>query len=287
MPSAQRSMLIVIPLTLLLLITPSVKGERVWFGDSKNFHVIEGKDYNAHNIFVANGTTLTLESGTIVAPESGDDGESAIRVDDATFIAKKGKISGGLGVGGTGVTISTTRDSEYPPGSATFEAGVEVYGGDATRERTTKGGDAVQVLQAGSRAVINGGKFVPGTGCTVKACGTATGDGNALQVVQGEAIIKGGTFEGVLYNVGGDIALYGCVKFDKETAKISGVLRDGSPIDIVYKGQKTLPSITYESKVCPPVAHSPSLESGGGKAAGRVALIIIGLYLLGTKSMLK
>mmetsp|Transcript_10958 Transcript_10958/g.20041 ORF Transcript_10958/g.20041 Transcript_10958/m.20041 type:complete len:287 (-) Transcript_10958:3679-4539(-) len=279
MASAKRSMLLVV--TLLLSIIPSVKGERLWFSGPEA-RVIDGQNYDAHNIFVVNGTTLTLLNGAIVAPDSGDDGEDAVRIDDATFIALNGKISGGLGMGGTGVTISTTRDSDYPPGTATFEAGVEVYGGDATRESTTKGGDAVQVLQAGSKATINGGKFVPGTGCTIKVCGTATGDGVALQVIQGEAIVKGGTFEGVLFNVGGDIELHGCVEYDQDAGKIIGVLLDGSNIDVVYgqpKGQNKPPDIIYRPEVCPPKASAPTPQNGGGRAINHVVLMSISVVL--------
>ena len=199
--------------TLILLVITSVHGERVWFKDMGN-HAIE-KDYEAHNIFIVNGTTVSLESWAITAPESNDDGEDAVRVEDATFHAKSGTIAGGHGVGGTGVTISTTRDSDHPPGTATFEAGVEVTGGAATRVETTQGGDAVQVIQRGSTATFNGGKFVPGTGCTMKVCGKVTDDGRALQVVQGTAIVKGGTFEGVLYNMAGTIELHGCVDYDE------------------------------------------------------------------------
>jgi len=239
-------------------------------------HVIE-EDYEAHNIFIVNGTTVSLENRSITAPDSGDDGEDAVRVEDATFHAISGKISGGLGVGGTGVTISTTRDSDHPPGTATFEAGVEVDGGDATREKTTKGGDAVQVLQSGSIANFNGGRFTPGTGCTIKVCGTATGDGVALQVIQGKAIVKGGTFEGVFYNVAGDIELHGCVVYDEDAQKITGVLLDGSNIDVVYgqpKGQNRPPVIDYDSEVCPNKAPEPTPASNGGrKTMNRVALV--------------
>ena len=147
---------------LFFLLTQSVQGEQLWFNDAGS-HVIDGQNLDARNVFVVNGTTLTLQTGRITAPDSGDDGEDAVRIEDATFVAMNGTISGGLGVGGTGVTVSTTRDSDFPS-TATFHAGVEVYGGDATREETTKGGDAIQVLHSGSRAVINGGTFTPGKG---------------------------------------------------------------------------------------------------------------------------
>jgi len=52
-------------------------------------------------------------------------------------------------------------------------------------------------------------------------CGTATSDGNAIQVLQGEAIIKGGSIDGVLFNAKGKIELHGCVDYDEETQKLS------------------------------------------------------------------
>ena len=173
-------------LLLLMAIISSVHGDRVWFGDNNTEgasqqQMIE-QNYESHNIFIVNGTTVTLEGFTITAPSKNDDGEDAVRVEDATFIANGGILWGGLGVGGSGVTVSTTRNSDYPPGVATFEAGMEVYGGDATRERTSKGGDAVQILQSGSLITFNGGRFVPGTGCTVKVCGVATDTGNAIDL---------------------------------------------------------------------------------------------------------
>lgn len=266
---------------LFLLVGTSVRGEevgRVWFSDTDGY-VIE-QNYDAHNIFIVNGTTVTLESGNIKAPDSSDNGEDAVRVEDASFHAKKGIISGGLGVGGTGVTISTTRDSEYPAGTATFEAGVEVYGGDATRGKTTKGGDAIQVLQAGSSVTINGGKFVPGMGCTMKACGTVTDDGVALQVIMGEAIVKGGAFEGVFFNLQGDIELHGsCVEYDQESETITGRLLDGSEINVSYmqpKGQNRPPKTINSSEDCglPPSQPQPTTESGGGGLGiNRVALM--------------
>ncbi len=103
---------------------------------------------------------MTLENGwSVTAPGSSSDGGDAIRLEDATFYGTSGSVRGGLGIGGTRVTISATRDSEYSPGTATFEAGLEVYRGDATREQVTKGGDAVQVLPYGSVVYINGGNL--------------------------------------------------------------------------------------------------------------------------------
>ncbi|KAL7543084.1 hypothetical protein ACHAXR_013038 [Thalassiosira sp. AJA248-18] len=264
---------------LLFVILASVQGERVWFSDTDEVRVID-QDYESHNVFVVNGTTVSLENGSITAPDSGDDGEDAVRVVDATFHGISGKISGGLGLGGTGVTITTTRDSdEYPPGTATFEAGVEVYGGDATREKTTQGGNAVQILQSGSKAVINGGKFLPGRGCTIKVCGTVTSDGVALQVIQGEAIIKGGTFEGIINNFSGDVEFHGCVVYDKDSGKITGVLLDGSAIDVMYTSTEDPPSIVYERDACPQQAPAPMPENGGGRRMNPVVLMCVSVVL--------
>lgn len=86
--------------TLILSIISSVYGDRVWYNDM-GIHSI-AQDYGSHNIFILNGTTVTLENGwRVAAPESSSDGEDAIRVDDATFYGIKGSIHGGLGYGGS------------------------------------------------------------------------------------------------------------------------------------------------------------------------------------------
>lgn len=268
----------------LFLLATLVHGERVSFGNTKDNHVID-QEYESHNIFIVNGTTATLAGGSITAPESPDDGEDAVRVVDATFNAISGKIQGGIGVGGTGVTITTTRDSEYPPGKATFEAGVEVNGGDATREKTTKGGDAVQVLQSGSVAEFYGGKFVPGAGCTIKTCGVTTTYGAALRVIQGKAIIKGGTFDGVIYNLAGDVEVHGCVEYDKDVYRLKGVLLDGSEIDVSYsqsKDQIDPPTIVYDSSLCPKQAPQPEElgnENGAQSVLNQVAFLFASAVL--------
>ena len=258
----------------LFALASAVHGERVIYDDT-GIHVID-QDYTSHNIIITNGTIVTLENEyTIIAPDTSDDGEEAVRVEDATFHAKSGVIKGGLGIGGTGVTISTTRDSEYV-GSVTFEDGIEVYGGDAVRERTTQGGDAVQVLQSGSKATFNGGKFVPGTGCTIKTCGVDDDDGKALQVAKGEADIKGGTFEGVIYNLDGKVRVHGCVEYDDDTQQIKGVLLDGSRIDVAYEqpnGQNSPPDIVYESNVCPNNQPGSTEPNGGQKMMSSMAII--------------
>ena len=61
-----------------------------------------------------------------------------------------GTIIGGANFGGSGVTLSTSRDAEQ--GATALFGGMTVYGGDAARNETTQGGDAVQVLQSGSKA---------------------------------------------------------------------------------------------------------------------------------------
>lgn len=259
---------------LLLLAVAFVCGELVVLDDGGQ-HVVE-QDYGMHNILVANGTTLTLDGQIISAPESNDEGEDAVRVVDATFHAISGTITGGHEIGGTGVTITTTRRSPYPPGAATFEAGVEVYGGDAVRELTTKGGDAVQIIQSGSVATFNGGKFVAGTGCSVKVCGVAVDDGVALHVIQGKAVVKGGTFEGVFENISGEIQLHGCVVYNEDTEVISGVLADGSEINVVYKqpkGQNGKPVIVYEPSVCPQKA--PESPPNKGRKTAMVAKLVL------------
>ena len=186
MTAANRSILIAT--VLLSAFLSAAQGERVWYSETGTSNDIS-QDYESHNIFVVNGTTLTLDNGyKVTAPASSDDGEDAIRVTDATFIGNSGTISGGLGVGGTGVTLDTSRDSEYSPASATFEKDIVVSGGDATREGTTQGGDAVAILQGGSTATFNGGRFTPGNGCTIKVCGVQTDNGVALRVIMGEAI---------------------------------------------------------------------------------------------------
>jgi len=241
-------------LTLLLLMISWVSGDRVWFSDNTDTQLVIDQDYNDHNIFIVNGTTVSLDNGyAITAPSKTDDGEDAIRVEDATFIANNGTIKGGVEIGGTGVTISTTRGSDIS-GSATFNDGVEVYGGDATRVDTTKAGDAVQILQSGSKATFNGGRFVPGTGCTIKVCGVKTDNGNAIQIIQGEAIIYGGVFDGNIYNLGGDVEVHGCVEYDEEAGTITGTLLDGSDINVKYvqpNGQNRPPNIVYQEEVCP------------------------------------
>lgn len=47
------------------------------------------------------------------------------------------------------MTVTTDKDRDSKS-YATFEDGVEIIGGSAGRESTTKGGDAVQIIQQGA-----------------------------------------------------------------------------------------------------------------------------------------
>ena len=277
-------------LTLLLLMISWVSGDRVWFSDNTDAQLVIDQDYNDHNIFIVNGTTVSLDGYAITAPKKSDDGEDAIRVEDATFIANNGTIKGGVEIGGTGVTISTTRGSDTP-GIATFNDRVEVYGGDATRVDTTKAGDAVQILQSGSKATFNGGRFVPGTGCTIKVCGVQTDNGNAIQIIQGEAIIFGGVFDGNFYNLGGDVEVHGCVVYDEEVGTITGTLQDGSYINVKYvqpNGQDRPPNIVYQEEACPKeeTESVPASDTSDGSMIMTLTVVYISLgFLFGVVSI--
>ena len=109
-------------------------------------------------------------------------------------------------------------------------------------------------------------------------CGTATSDGNAIQVLQGEAIIKGGSIDGVLFNAKGKIELHGCVDYDEETNKIAGVLLDGSNIDAVYDGNGS-PSIIYDPKACPQETSSSTPQNGERVSMDVARIIHIGVVL--------
>ncbi|EJK68753.1 hypothetical protein THAOC_10039 [Thalassiosira oceanica] len=208
------------------------------------------QDIDGFNVEILNGTTLTLDGYSIVAPANNIAGDDAVRVQDATFIAKRGVIKGGLGVGGSGVTVTSTRDSREG-GTAVFEEGVVVYGGDATRNETTQGGDAITILNEDSTVLINGGSFFAGLGCTNLSCGAQTADGVAIQNLAGRVVIKGGTFEGIIYNSLGTVEVHGCfLTFDD--GKIEGTLLDGNGIDIEYvqpKGQDEPPLLITD--MCP------------------------------------
>jgi len=106
----------------------------------------------------------------------------------------------------------------------------------------------------------------------------ATGDGNAIQVLQGEAIIKGGSIDGVLFNSKGKIEVHGCVEYDDDAKKIVGVLLDGSSIDAVYEGNR-LPDIIYYPEVCE--ATLPTPKSGGRKAMISNGVVLCSFFSLG------
>ncbi len=256
-------------------ISHSVKADQVYFVDGGEHQTSQG--YPEHNIFIVNGTTLSLVDGiSIVAPSNGKDGEEAVRVEDAFFYAKNGSISGGLGVGGSGVTITTNRNSEFQA-KATFEEGVTVYGGDAIRETTTRGGDAVQILHAGSEAVFHGGVFTPGAGCTVQVCGQPTSSGNSLQVLNGKATVMGGKFNGNFFCDQCDIEIHGCVEL--KNGKITGNLLDGSRIDVKYDGSDNDLIIVYDDSVCPEKQEQASSATKNRKYQSTIVRLCVSLIL--------
>ncbi|KAL7454128.1 hypothetical protein ACHAWC_005770 [Mediolabrus comicus] len=234
-----------------------------------------------HNIVVSSGVTLTLTSdATITAPSSVDNGESAIRIEDAIFVGVNGTIRGGANFGGVGVTLTTTRNSNTPA-TALFDTAIRVYGGDASRNETTQGGDAIQILQSGSVATFLGGQIVAGKGCNKEICGVV--DGYALKVIQGRAVIKGGVFQGEFYNLQGSIQIYGCVTFhdkddenDDGRSRIKGVLSDGSVINVVYVGDDE-PEIIYDELVCPPpdATEAAASASDTSSSVGRATASLV------------
>lgn len=135
--------------TLLLSLLPLTNSARLTFSDGGNYTI--SSNYDDTNIFVLNSTSLTLspDAYAINAPSSTDDGESAIRVENAYLYVHGGQIAGAANIGGSGVTVTTDKDRDSKS-YATFEDGVEIIGGSAGRESTTKGGDAVQIIQQGA-----------------------------------------------------------------------------------------------------------------------------------------
>ena len=175
-----------------------------------------------------------------------------------------GTIIGGANFGG-----STSRYAEQGA-TALFGDGMTVYGGDAAQNETTQGGDAVQVLQSGSKATFAGGTIVAGKGCNPEVCGVSN-NGNAIKVVMGEVIVKGGSFDGDFYNLQGSIQTHGCVEIveteddgRRTTTYIKGVLSDGSDIDVAYVGEENQLEIVQDDAACPsaPIAVDPSTSSG-------------------------
>lgn len=263
------------PLNLLFffLLLSTTHGIRLYYNDSAT-HTLTSSSYPSTNIFLSSDTTLELPNGaTITAPSNGDDGGSAIRIDDATFIGVNGTIIGGANFGGAGITISSSRDSTA---EASFGPGMTIYGGDAARNETTQGGDAVQVLQAGSRAVFAGGVVVAGRGCSREVCGVSY-NGNAIKVIMGEVIVKGGSFDGDFYNLQGDMAVYGCVEL--KDGRIVGVLSDGSEIDVAYVGEEQGLEIVYDDSVCRSSAVVPETTTDPTSGSGRVISSTIMLLL--------
>mmetsp|Transcript_12175 Transcript_12175/g.17508 ORF Transcript_12175/g.17508 Transcript_12175/m.17508 type:complete len:288 (-) Transcript_12175:108-971(-) len=261
-------MKVVASLLLFLATSSTSTAIRLYFNDDSNSASLQNSSYPSHNIFISNGATLQLTNGaSITAPASVDDGESAIRIDDASFIGVNGTITGGANFGGIGVTISSSRDGRQTA-QASFGAAMAVYGGDAARKETTQGGDAVQVIQSGSRATFDGGTIVAGRGCSQEVCGVSN-NGNAIKVVMGEVIVKGGMFDGDFYNLQGSIQIYGCVAIDDEKKdedgrmRIKGVLSDGSSIDVAYVGEEEQLEIVYDESVCPPAVAAPTIDTSG------------------------
>ena len=78
-----------------------------------------------------------------------------------------------------------------------------------------------------------------------RICGVSN-NGNAIKVVMGEVIVKGGSFDGDFYNLQGSIQIHGCVEIveteddGRRTTFIKGVLSDGSDIDVAYVGEKSV-----------------------------------------------
>jgi hypothetical protein len=263
---------------------------RLTFSDGGNYTI--SSNYEDINIFVLNSTSLTLSSDTsyaINAPPSTDDGESVIRIENALLYANGGKIVGASGIGGSGVTITTDKDRDSKS-YAIFEAGVEIIGGSASRESTTQGGNAVQIIQLGAevcsfcnycsisfdfydqynsfatQATFNGGKYTPGTGCTINVCGVQTDDGKVIQILYGKAIIKGGQFNGNIYSMSGDVEIHGCVEFDGE--RITGYLLDGAKLDVGYEGQASGVQIIFDETVCQDDAPEDADESSDSSSNG-------------------
>lgn len=104
----------------------------------------------------------------------------------------------------------------------------------------------------------------------MNVCGVKTDDGNALQVLYGKAIIKGGMFEGNIYSLSGDIEVHGCVKFDGEI--ITGVLLNGNEIDAKFNGQPNDLQIVYDESVCKNDTPSEAADSSDALSNGAFAL---------------
>ena len=288
---SSSSRLFFLIITVVALLSLEANAIRLYFNDNSTTQFLQNISYPSHNIFISSGSTLQLTNGaTITAPSSVDDGESAIRIDDASFIGVNGTIIGGANFGGSGVTLSTSRDAKQGA-TALFGDGMTVYGGDAARNETTQGGDAVQVLQSGSKATFAGGTIVAGRGCNPEVCGVSN-NGNAIKVVMGEVIVKGGLFDGDFYNLQGSIQIHGCVEIveieedGRRTTYINGVLSDGSDIDVAYVGEENQLDIVQDDAACPsvPIAVDPStsgaeLDSVGKKNSLVLVTVSVGVII--------
>mmetsp|Transcript_33965 Transcript_33965/g.69226 ORF Transcript_33965/g.69226 Transcript_33965/m.69226 type:complete len:280 (+) Transcript_33965:74-913(+) len=264
------ALLLSIIITALTLATTNAI--RLHYNSSSTIHTLTNSFYPSHNIFISGGSTLQLLNGAaITGPSSVDDGESAVRIDDATFIAVNGTIVGGADFGGIGVTISSSRDDNA---EASFGTGMAVYGGDAARNKTTQGGDAVQVIHAGSKATFDGGTIVAGKGCSQEVCGVSY-NGNAIKVIMGEVIVKGGMFDGDFYNLQGSILIYGCVEV--RDGRIEGVLSDGSVIDVAYVGEEEQLEIVYDESVCPAAAPTIDDPTSGIESVRSFTLVLVSI----------
>jgi hypothetical protein len=141
-----------ITLLFLSLLLPSTTSLPISFSDGKNHKITQ--NYTNTNVFLRNGTTVTLTAHSVIsAPASSSDAEEAIRVENAIFVGRDGVIVGGEGVGGAGVTVTTDKERGRVS-VATFEEGLQVYGGSAGRESTTRGGNAVQILLVGAEVSV-------------------------------------------------------------------------------------------------------------------------------------
>lgn len=95
-----------------------------------------------------------------------------------------------------------------------------------------------------------------------------TDDGNALQILYGKAIIRGGLWQGNIYSISGDIEVHGCVEFDGES--ITGTLLDGNKFNVAFVGQPNDVQIVYNETVCVDAAPSEADDSSNLPSSGAV-----------------
>lgn len=234
--------------------------ERVEFSSGSSHSITQ--NYPSDNLYVLNGTTLTLDLGfNISAPASNDEGTQGVRVSDSTFLALSGTITGAPTTSGAAVYVTRSRITDFDA-RAEFFSGMVVVGGDASREKTTKAGSAIIVANLGAEVVIHGGSFAPGKGCSFNTCGTVTEDGDCIQVLQGKVVIKGGSFSGNFDVVSGEVVIHGCV--ENENKRITGFLADGSGINIPHTSCDNCIKIEYMADACPLTDETPT-DSGAWK----------------------